>query len=508
MGNTIKRLMILVMAITAAMGRLYSAEPFALDYEATFITGAGKGDFAPYYLNANRHGLITQSANAVADLRLGKQLDLSRRFSYGFGAEAAGGWTEPTTYETFRYDQRWTDHDMRPAAVRLQQLFGEIKWRGVFLTVGMKNHESALLNFRLSSGDLIESGNARAIPEARIGFIDFQDIPFTSGWVQLQGEIGYGKFTDKHWNFDHYNYFNQHITEGSWINYKRWYFRTKPTQPLSVTVGAQCSNIFGGTAYSYRHGELWRTRKSSCNARDFIEAFLPLNDRETFRYGNSLGSWDLKARYRLKSGHEVSAYFQWPWEDGSGMAKRNGWDGLWGLEYKAPRKGWIDGAVVEYIDFSNQSGPLHWSPTDRPGTTVTGKATGGDDYYNNVFSNSYTNYGLSIGTPFVKAPYFNLDGSPVYTGTRLRGFHAAAEGHPHPRVEWRAAVSYRKAWGNGKIILPEPQHTFSMLLEAGYSFPQVRGLSVSGAFALDQGNMFGNNVGAEVRVRYSGVFTK
>ena len=507
MKTTIRERITTLLLGTMALGAgvAQGAEPVDVDYEATLITTAGSGDFAPYYLNANRHGLLTQSANALLDIKAEKAPDLSRRFSWAFGVEAVGGWSEATAYERYTPETGWTEHDLKPAAVRLQQLYGMVKWRGVFLSAGMREHESALLNFRLSSGDLVESGNARPLPEVRMGFIDFQDIPFTNGWVQIQGEVSYGKFQDNKWVREHYNHYNYHYTQGSWLNYKRCYFRTKPSQPLSVTVGAQCSNVFAGRSYYYNHGEHTSTQHFSGHFRDFIEAFLPVNSREDFRLGNSLGSWDLKARYRLRGGAKLSAYFQWPWEDGSGLGRRNGWDGLWGIEYEAPTRGWLDGAVVEYLDFTNQSGPLHWATGDRPGTTITGDATGADDYYNNVYYNSYANYGLSIGTPFMKAPLFNTDGYPAYTGNRLRGFHIAAQGHPTDATYWRAAVSYRKAWGNGMTILKKPQHDFSMMIEGSYRIGAVEGLLVGGAVAVDRGNMFGNNFGVEITVKYAGL---
>ena len=80
----------------------------------------------------------------------------------------------------------------------------------------------------------------------------------------------------------------------------------------------------------------------------------------------------------------------------------NGFDGLWGLEYRSDHSNkLITGAVIEYIDFTNQSGPIHWTPNDRPGTPITSHSSGADDYYNNYIYNGYQSRGLSIGSPFV-----------------------------------------------------------------------------------------------------------
>ncbi len=504
MKRTLIRGIIAVCAVFLFRAYLFGAEPVTLDWSSELITSVGSGDFAPYYFTANRQGILTQSANTLLDLRVEKNIDLSRRFSYAFGVEAFGGWSESTAYSQYQAASGWREIERRPAAAMMQQLYGMMKWRGVFLTVGMQAHGSAILNRHLSSGDLIESGNARPLPEARIGFIDFQDIPFTDGWVQIQGEVGYGRFVDTDWLSDHSNYYHSHITHGSLLNYKRCYFRTKPSQPVSVTVGAQCVCVFGGSTYYYINGNLKRIEHHSRDIKDFVEAFLPIHSREDFRFGNSIGSWDMKVRYRMPDNTEISAYFEWPWEDGSGLGRRNGWDGLWGVEYKARSHGWIDGAVAEYIDFTNQSGPLHWSGDDRPGSTLTGHATGADDYYNNAYYNSYANYGMAIGTPFVKSPIFNTDGSMQFLATRMRGFHVAVAGHPGNGWSWRAAASYRKAWGNGKVMMTHPQSDVSVLVEGGYAMPRIKGLELKAAVGIDRGTLLGDNAGVQLTVRYSG----
>lgn len=501
--NLLLSALILAASAAGAAPRSDNASPDMAVFEAELLNTAGTGNFAPYYFSANRGGRLTQSANVQLDLRASKEVDLGRRFSWGAGIEAYGGWREQTAYERFD-GSAWHEHDLNGSqAAVLRQLYGEVKFRGVFLTLGMKDHASALLNNRLSSGDLMESGNARPQPGFRVGFIDFQNIPFTNGWVQIQGEFSYTWFTDYGWLEDHFNHYSGHITKGSINNYKRCYFRTKPTERFSVTVGAQCATVFGGTGIYYQGGEFTRSCTFSKSPRAFIEAFLPVSSgMEDFRLGNTLGSWDLKARYRLKNDDQIMAYFEWPWEDGSGIGRRNGFDGLWGLEYRRASKGWFTGAVVEYLDFTNQGGPLHWSPADRPGTTITGQATGSDDYYNNAYYNAYANYGLSIGTPFLKAPLFNTDGYMGYANTKLRGFHAAVEGNPTDRLSYRAMVSYRKAWGNGYIPLTTPLHTTSVMVEARYDPARLEGLSFGAAFALDHGTLLGNNSGGMLTISY------
>jgi hypothetical protein len=478
------------------------AEDVTIDCAAEMTANAGSGTFAPYYIASNRHGVLSQSRGAMLRLSALKQMDKSRRFSWGVGVDAIAATASHTDYA--RYDVNsatWYNHSEGIAPIRLQQLYGELKWRSLFLTVGMKQHESALLNFELSSGDLTESGNARPIPEVRVGLIDFRDIPLTNGWLQIQGELSYGKMTDNKWLLEHYNYYNYHITQGTWYNYKRIYFRTKPTERFSVTLGMQAAGQFAGNVSWYRDGIVYQTLSQSFKIKYLWKMLIPQSDG-VYYAGNHLGSWDFLARYRLKSGDEVRVYFQWPWEDGSGIGKLNGFDGLWGLEWRSAQRRWITGVVAEYLYFMNQSGPIHYSPGDTPNSTIPAHTDGGDQYYNNQQYNGYANYGMSIGSPFLPSPIYNQDGYMAYIDNRVRGFHIGLSGAMSRVIDWRLLASYRQGFGDGRIPRQYPVHNTSLMAEARWHISTVPGLSVCGQIAIDRGDIYGNNCGALLSVKY------
>ena len=71
----------------------------------------------------------------------------------------------------------------------------------------------------------------------------------------------------------------------------------------------------------------------------------------------------------------------------------NGLDGWYGIEYKSGEQGIINGAVIEYVDLTNQSGPIHWAPNDHD-TPITTEAPGADDYYYNYAYKGYQYYGM------------------------------------------------------------------------------------------------------------------
>ncbi len=477
-------------------------------WKAEATANAGSGRFAPYYISTNTHGAVNTADGAYARASIISGLDLGERFSWGFGADFIAGGGKGTTYE--RYDSeagQWRPNRISAPNAWVQQLYAEAKYRGVFITAGMKEHGSALLCQSLSSGDITYSGNTRPMPGIRIGFVDFQDVPFTRGWLQIEGVVEYAKMLDADWAEDHFNFHSGHYTWGQWYTYKRCYFRTMPSQPLSVTFGMQAAGQFCGYTQYYRGGIKSELISHPVTASYFLKMLIPRYG-EDYVPGSHNGSWDIKATYRLRSGHEIMAYYQSPWEDGSGVGKLNGFDGLWGLEYRNPdTQAPITGAVVEYIDFTNQSGPIHWSPGDIPGTDITSNATGYDNYYNNNITNGYAYYGRGIGSPMIISPFYNLRGQNNFICTRTRGVHIGAEGRVSRAVSWRAMFSWRKGWGNYSQPFLSPRSDTSAMAECRWQPASMPALAVKGQIAFDSGSLYGDNFGALVSVSYTGNLT-
>ena len=179
---------------------------------------------------------------------------------------------------------------------------------------------------------------------------------------------------------------------------------------------------------------------------------------------------------------------------------------MWGIDYHAPTRGWVDGAVLEYLDLTNQSGPIHWAPGDHEGTPLTSNITGGDDYYNNYAFNGYQVRGMALGNPLVHGPIYNQDGYMRFVHTRVRAFHAAITGHMGAQWQYRVMASRRAAWGTTFMPMTKATST-SLLAEATYSPAWLNGLQVKALLATDHGRLLGNNVGALLSINYSGNFT-
>lgn len=479
------------------------------------IANAGNSELAPYYISSNCGGVNTQQYSVLARAAVCHDMSTTKRFSWGAGLDVWGGYASSAGYQRYVGDGQFETQKQHPARVWLQQAFVEAKYRGIFAVAGQACKASPIVNASLSSGDLVWSNNSRPPVGLRAGFIDFQDIPFTRGWVQIQGEFGYFRELDDKWLENHYNYYNHFITTDVWLHYKSLHFRTNPHQPLVFTIGAQSACQFGGTATYYEDGQVTRTVKMDADAKAFFRTFIAgsggNSGGDSFVEGNHLGTWDIALDYHLPNYGTLRAYTQWLWEDGSGIGKMNGFDGLWGLEFRQEPYNYVSGVVIEYIDFTNQSGPIHWTPNDHPGTPITSHSSGADDYYNNYIYNGYQSRGMSIGSPFVKSPLYNQDGYMRYRDNVLRGFHAAIEGWFTTEWYYRLQGSYRKAWGTPIIPRVGSVDDFSMALKVNYSPYWLRGfkfdgLTIGATIALDHGKLYGNNWGAQLAVSYTGNF--
>lgn len=504
MKNRHKTLIAIILALTG----LCAGAQEEINYRATLEAFAGNGDFAPYFIGARNNGRAVYSNGIWQDGALWRDFTPGRRFSWSYGLEYIAGYGSGAEYS--RYNSTtgsFYDHTVRQSPVRLIQLYGQLKYRAVYLTVGMKEHRSRMLP-ALSSGDLTLSDNARPIAGAAAGFLDFVDIPFTNGWVQIDGEIFYGRMTDDRFERDQFNHYQGISASDLWYTYKRCYFRTKPSQPLSVTVGMQTAGMFAGSSKRYNHGQVIYEQNPGFHVRDLWDMFFPREGSgEGYYKGNSLGSWDFKARIRLNREIELSAYFEWPWEDGSGIGRQNGWDGLWGAALSLGEGKALENIVVEYIDFTNQGGPFHYEPNDSPGVDISGNSNG-DNYYNNDFYGPYAYYGMGLGSPVPVSPAYNTDGYPEYAHNRLRGCHLAASGTISPNWHWAAKFSWQRAWADGRVPARKPLDCTSAMIGADWDAAALtRGLSLGARLALDRGALRGNCLGAHITVAYNGMFT-
>jgi hypothetical protein len=131
-----KKILSLMMLCALAIGAKAQSD---ITYNIEAIGGVGSGDFAPYYISSNNHGILSQPNSALSKFGFGKDADYSKRFSLGFRAEVIGGYLPKMKYGL--YDDTHDKVRMRKVSsstLWFQQLYAEVKYRAVFLTVGQK----------------------------------------------------------------------------------------------------------------------------------------------------------------------------------------------------------------------------------------------------------------------------------------------------------------------------------------------------------------------------------
>jgi hypothetical protein len=227
---------------------------------------------------------------------------------------------------------------------------------------------------------------------------------------------------------------------------------------------------------------------------------------EDWVFGNHIGSMTIQVGCNIDSRHQLQAYVDDPFEDGSGMRKGNGWDGLYGLQYqnrtKSPQL--LRGAVVEYLQTTNQSGPLHWDRGDYPEpirSQITDLVTGNDEYYNHSFYDAYAHYGMTPGNPLILSPRYNRDGSSSFRDNRVKAWSVAVNGEVGDRLSYLLKAVYREGWGTYYRPIYPKHHSFDALLQAIYSRDPWQ---VAAAYAFDRGNTVGDCSTFNLKIGYHG----
>ena len=167
-----KKLFILFIFFSAAL----SAHDIQYNVEMSGV--ASDGDYAPFWHVSNRQGvgsIDTRSGYIRAALSGTSKMGKAWSADYGVDFIVAHNHT---------------------STIILQQAYADISWKMFTLSLGQKERWDNLVNHRLSTGSLVESGNARPIPQIRLEVPEYWDIFGTNGWLTLRGHLAYGWFTD------------------------------------------------------------------------------------------------------------------------------------------------------------------------------------------------------------------------------------------------------------------------------------------------------------------------
>ena len=470
----------------------------SLTYDLTTEAAVGTGDYTAYQLVTNRHHVLATRPNTGY---LRGAINWKHAFNENLTLSAA-------------VDEVASVHADHKAY--LQQCYVNLSYQGFFLEAGSREEKPVLRDDLLSTGAFAKGTNAKPIPQVHFGTNGFWTVPYTKQWLQVNFDFGYGKFMDSQYREDQFNNYrnvNWQYSTGAWYHQKHLYFRTNPEKRFFAIVGIEHVAQFAGNSYKMEGNEL-KAKEKSANLKAFWDIILPRGDKNYFEndamedwvFGNHLGSMTIQLGWNINSQHQVQAYLDNPFEDGSGIRKGNGWDGLWGLQYtnKATGRQYVRGAVVEYFQSTNQSGPLHWDSGDYPEpirSQITELVVGNDEYYNHTYYTSYSHYGMTPGNALITSPIYNYDGYNQFRYNRVKAWHAAINGEVTDHLSYLVKGSYRETLGTYNLPVCHKRHSFDAMLQGTYTCGPWQ---VSAAYAFDKGNIYGDCSTFNLKIGYHG----
>ena len=185
----------------------------------------------PFWLHSNRYGLggITpRNGHVRAGISRSYKNDSNRNWKVGYGLDlvAAHNYTSD---------------------VFIQQLYADIAYKNVLLSIGAKERCANLKNDELSTGSQTLGINARPIPEIRFEIPEYISISGKDKWLSIRGHVGYGFTTDGGWQRNFTKHGNRYLRQVLYHS-KSGFLRigNEDKFPLTLEGGVEMAATFGG----------------------------------------------------------------------------------------------------------------------------------------------------------------------------------------------------------------------------------------------------------------------
>jgi hypothetical protein len=449
---------------------------YRIEASGTLATGGQ----APFWMTSNRYGRTPAEAHG-GGLLAGV---------FHVQPQGRGGWAWQAGLDVAAVTPRYR-------AVYLHQLYATVAFRSLHASVGSREGGSqSLLNTRLSSGDMVESTNARPLPEVSLYVPRFTALPLTGGWVEGKGNFAVGRSLDAAYLRTVIRPELPYIRDMLWHR-KSVHLRVQDPRgvlPAALTLGLRHAAQWGGVSTNPEAA----VRVQPRSFRDFLRTVLGKAGDERASasaqinvLGNHCGAYDFHLACR---GQEVDAafYCQHYFDDASGMEFKNGTDGLWGLQFDFPERAVCRSLVLEYLVTLDQSGAFHFIVFDHD--RYPGYGGGGDDYYNNTeYTTGYAHFNRSAGSPLLLSPLYNRDGTPGFRHNRLRAWHLGLDGRATKELSFRLLLTRLESFG--KPYAPTLKMMTAHFFGLDLHWQARNGWMFSASLAADRGNLTGNHAG-------------
>lgn len=288
---------------------------------------------------------------------------------------------ETGTKSDFFYEVEGTAFGGNTASFSLIQAYAGVRIKPIQIHLGSREEFFGVNDSTLSIGNLFYGNNARPIPKLVVKTNDWTKVPLLKSFLSFQAYLAHGWLEEDRYQskaFLHQKYF-----------YLRFnFFKNR----LLLTGGLHHNAQWAG-----ENSE--QGIKQPARLSDFTRILLASNGGKNAStsdqlnaLGNHLGSYDLSASFRLRQ-FTVRNYWQFIWEDKSGLTPFNWRDGLFGISVRSNvKKGIVHGFNLEIIRTNSQDAIKY----AKDGTKIIGP----DNFFNNsIYLSGWTFQKRVIGNP-------------------------------------------------------------------------------------------------------------
>lgn len=227
----------------------------------------------------------------------------------------------------------------RPENSFFHEAYINLNWRFLDLQIGKNEVSNNDYPDDLSTGHLWLSRNAPTIPKITVGILEYSNVPWSQGFVQVKGSMSQGRLG------------SDRVVKRAWYHEKIGYIRSRKL-PINIHLGFAHNALFGGEL----NGE-----KQSTN---FLEVFKGsasstsnVNGDARNAAGAHFGFIDYGVDLESEK-YTIQAYYQQPWTDRSGLKdfSAGNKDYLLGVHLKLKGSKWVSEILYENMNTLHQSG--------------------------------------------------------------------------------------------------------------------------------------------------------
>lgn len=303
----------------------------------------------------------------------------------------------------------------------------------------------------LSIGNLVYGNNARPLPKISISTIGWKKSPLLGSALSFKAYLAHGKFEDNRFQ------------KGAFLHQKYFYLRGNAfNERLSLIFGLNHSAQWGG---SNSLNESVQPTGLKNYARIFLgssggEDALSTDQRNAL--GNHLGTYDIRGSYDFEN-FVLSNYWQFVWEDKSGLTPFNWRDGLMGTSVEFKKGGILQKFVFEIVRTNDQNA----QKISKDGVSFLEP----DNFFNNgVYKTGWSYHDSVIGNPmFLILNNESISGSRIKNS--INAVNIGISGQYH-KLEYRINYTDFQNKGTKRETIAPSIRLKSIDLNLQYSFNQ------------------------------------